>query len=411
MKTKLLYILILLFSINLEVFAQQENLLNQMSDPNNRYYDIVNYANQFFAQNPSLTTVEDGIYTEYLRWKNFWESRTYNSKNGSGNLTKGNAIVSSFLFQPICTIASSYSGHWQPIGPLSYPFQNQGKVHSILVDPSDPNTVYLGLPGGGVFKCSNFLSTTQQPHWICMTEHTGLYGLWVNSMVINPYTHDLFIAATNSGRDGYGVGVIGLHQNGTYFQTPLSVNATQQITNIPKIIIHPTNPSIMYAISPGNVYYTNDGGVTWPSIYDVTIFGNNDFKDIEFFPSNPNKIIVSGSQVLIHDINTLGIWQNTTSALSVHDSIVRIEVLVSNNNLYAIYKNGSDDRMDVSTNNGLNWSLYKDIADNSILFGTEIAMHPNTPDVFYCEKLGGGTSGRRVNKTIDGGLNFQTCSE
>lgn len=120
MKTKYLYILVLLLSINSKVFSQQENLLNQMSDPSNSYFDIVIYASQFFSQNPSLTTEEDGIYAEYMRWKNFWEPRMYNSKDGAGNLNKANAMMSSFLFQPICTTASNFSGHWKPIGPLNY---------------------------------------------------------------------------------------------------------------------------------------------------------------------------------------------------------------------------------------------------------------------------------------------------
>ena len=50
--------------------------------------------------------------------------------------------------------------NWQPVGPFTHTntgswSSGQGRVNIIHVDPSNPNTIYLGSPAGGIWKSTN----------------------------------------------------------------------------------------------------------------------------------------------------------------------------------------------------------------------------------------------------------------
>jgi len=75
------------------------------------------------------------------------------------------------------------TGSWLNIGPTNASrFQNgvtqasadSGRLRNILQDPTDPNTVYVLVGVGGLWKTTNFFS--QNPNWVPLTDAIGTAG-------------------------------------------------------------------------------------------------------------------------------------------------------------------------------------------------------------------------------------------
>jgi hypothetical protein len=75
------------------------------------------------------------------------------------------------------------SGSWINIGPTNASrFQNgvtqastdSGRLRNIIQDPTDPNTVYVLVGVGGLWKTSNFFA--QKPNWVPLTDSIGTAG-------------------------------------------------------------------------------------------------------------------------------------------------------------------------------------------------------------------------------------------
>lgn len=422
-----------------------DSLFYMMGDPNINYFDVVAYAEILFAANPEFIDssgtaedqeVEDNIYSAYSHWKEFWRYR-YGMKNGiPGDRTNyvlalantssqgpngGNSTQS---IQAICSTAGSKIANWEALGPMQLSLQKIGKVHVVRPDPNDPswNTVYLGLPGGGVFRTTNFRDPN--PNWTCLTESSRAPGLWVNDIAIDPVSpFDIYVATGNQGREGDGIGVVKVSQAGVVSSTDLTTNPTRFVKKLWKILINPVDHLTVYAISTCDFYVTHDGGATWPSEYH-----DNGclIQDIEFVPNtNYEKVIISGGEIRIWDENGGGSLSNPKY---IHNSSVQnvgcacIQITTTNssastypNSLFAIYRDGVDNIIDVSTDEGNTWTEYWDIDDNKINImrngeSCETVMDPSDPNYFFGEAPGSGPVYRRVRIMDHANLSYAMIS-
>ena len=109
---------------------------------------------------------------------------------------------------------------WTPVGPASSTDET-GQVNAIAVDPSDPsgNTVYVGGASGGIWKTTDFLTTSPNgPTWIPLTNFGPSAAINIGSITIFPRNDNpnqsIIIAATGgvtsgqSGSDAPGVGFL-----------------------------------------------------------------------------------------------------------------------------------------------------------------------------------------------------------
>src|SRR2546430_10623426 len=91
-----------------------------------------------------------------------------------------------------------------------------GVVTAIAVDPSDPsgNTVYVGGASGGVWKTTDFLTTSPQgPTYVPLTDFGPTFSLNIGSLAVfgrnNDPNQSIVFAATGEGDTGSkGVGVL-----------------------------------------------------------------------------------------------------------------------------------------------------------------------------------------------------------
>lgn len=105
------------------------------------------------------------------------------------------------------------SNQWTPVGPAGTgargPGLNaevSGRVNAIAVDPSDPsgNTVYAGAASGGIWKTTNFLTTSPTgPTWIPLLDEGPTQGLRIGGITVvgrnNDPNQSIIFAATGDG--------------------------------------------------------------------------------------------------------------------------------------------------------------------------------------------------------------------
>jgi photosystem II stability/assembly factor-like uncharacterized protein len=168
------------------------------------------------------------------------------------------------------------------------PAQMGGRTDDLAIVDSDPRIMYVGAAAGGVFKTVNGGAT-----WKAIFEDQP-----------NPSIGDLALAPSNPSILYVGTGEPNNRQSaswgdGVYKTMDGGVTWThlglKETSHIGRIVVHPTDPNIVYVAAQGDlwgpnkergVYKSTDGGATWTQ----TLFINEDTgaNDIAIDPQSPN---------------------------------------------------------------------------------------------------------------------------
>ncbi|PCE64648.1 WD40/YVTN/BNR-like repeat-containing protein [Sediminicola luteus] len=178
-------------------------------------------------------------------------------------------------------------------------------VHRIVIDPTDPNTVYVGAIGSpwgehperGVFKTTDGGKTWKKILFV--NNKTG-----VADMVMDPKNpNKLLVAMWEHKRDpwffksgGAGSGLYMTHDGGANWKK------LNDEDGLPKgdlgrigIAIAPGKPNVVYALVEAKknaLYKSEDGGFKWKKINDKNDIGNRPFYYSEIYvdPQNENRV-------------------------------------------------------------------------------------------------------------------------
>ncbi len=147
------------------------------------------------------------------------------------------------------------------------------------------------------------------------------------------------------------------------------------------IVIHPTNPDIVYVSNSAGVHKTINGGITWQKMSSF------DGHALEIDPNNPQKIIVA-SFTGVYLSNDAGVNWTKTHASSVWDVKFKPD---DSNVVYAIsIKNNTYFDLIVSTDGGASFTSDVNFPVNlEEKNGAVLAVTPANPDVVYLAMLSG----------------------
>jgi hypothetical protein len=178
---------------------------------------------------------------------------------------------------------------WRNIGPANM----GGRIADIVGIPSPSKTFYVAAAGGGIWKTTN-AGTTFRP--VFDHEHVISMG----SLAIAPSDTNEVWAGTGEQNTRNSIspgGGIFKSTDGGMTWKAMGLEKTQQIG---RIIVHPTNPEIVYVAALGHawdsnpergLYKTVDGGKSWQLIKFVS--DKAGFIDVAMDPSNPDVLYAS----------------------------------------------------------------------------------------------------------------------
>lgn len=177
---------------------------------------------------------------------------------------------------------------WRSIGPANM----GGRITALAVVESDPTTYYVATASGGLLKTTNNGTT-----------FTHLFDnqptVSIGDVAVAPSKPEIVWVGTgeNNPRNSvsYGDGVYKSTDGGKTW-TNMGLKKSYQIG---KILIHPTNPDIVYVGALGRLYgpneerglfKTTDGGKTWKKILYVD--AKTGVIDMRMDPFEPNTLLV-----------------------------------------------------------------------------------------------------------------------
>lgn len=285
------YILIPSFVLFFSFFSRAQTPLVSIeiqghSVNSNNYYKITAELDAYWESNP-LKNVKGSGFKPYQRWKEYWK----NYLHSDGTLMTSDEITKQFRqsrqsFRSITTgkTTATDKSDWQPLGPFSHKNKGswssgQGRVNITVVDPSNPNTIFIGSPNGGLWK-----STDHGSSWINLTDTLPTIGIsgiavdYANSNIVYISTGD------EDGSDSYTSGIYKSLDGGfswtklSYPYSPFSLSG--------EILINPTDSKMLWVVGNNGLYKTIDGGATWTRKLTSTC------KEIRLNPKNPNTVFV-----------------------------------------------------------------------------------------------------------------------
>src|ERR1019366_8942969 len=175
---------------------------------------------------------------------------------------------------------------WRSIGPVNM----AGRITDVEGDPRNPKVFYVSGATGGIWKTVN-AGTTWGPIW----DHAPIASM--GDVALAASDPKIIWAGTGEqnsrNRVSPGYGVYKSVDGGATW-TSMGLEKTQHIG---RIVVHPTNPNIVYVAALGaqwasnperGLYKTVDGGTTWTM--SKFISDKAGFVDIVMDPRDPNRL-------------------------------------------------------------------------------------------------------------------------
>ncbi|CAN1535913.1 Secretion system C-terminal sorting domain [Flavobacteriaceae bacterium] len=194
------------------------------------------------------------------------------------------------------------TSNWQPIGPTQnsaiQTTRGRGRINVICVDPSDPNTIYFGAPAGGIWKTTNSGAS-----WVPLFDEFAQIGVSGIAVAYNNPNIVYIATGDKDANDSYSIGIYKSINGGTSWSpTGLTLNNTSQ--GLGDLVIHPTNPNILWCATSTGIKKTTDGGITWTTA-TITGAAASSFTQgsLRLKPGNPDIIYASTATKIYKSIN------------------------------------------------------------------------------------------------------------
>ena len=288
---------------------------------------------------------------------------------------------------------------WKPIGPqpTSSYFPNNwgltsGRINSVAVSSANPNIVLIGAASGGVWRSAdggaNFTPVTDSQ-----------IDIAVGSISFSASNPNVVYAGMGDKESNYfGSGVLKSVDAGQTW-VRVSNNSLPAPGRVSQILVDPNDSNrvyvAQYAVLNGNTLYgsgffiSTDGGFNWTKTFSGLP------KDLVQHPTQPNTLYMASTRDDNASGSTLGgvfkstnngmTWTRIYSSPYSSTSNAKIAVTpVAPQNLYVLIGSGSTARVEISTDEGANWTNKNSNFDTGqFSYNCYIFVHPANPNTIY----------------------------
>lgn len=196
-KRRVSFLLMCFFSLaclNNNLSAQENrHELDSLLAGKNRMDQISPIVHQYFKTHKEQQGLEkESNYQHWLRWEKWMLTHLDENGDFTNIAQRTNDAVNSMRTQygefarPTAayrvedqspTFTGSASGFWSPLGPftnnvVANGLEGIGRMDRIAFHPTDGNTIFVGSPGGGLWK-----TTDGGSNWTCLTNSLPLIAI------------------------------------------------------------------------------------------------------------------------------------------------------------------------------------------------------------------------------------------
>ena len=361
--------------------------------------DMVNSFNEYWS-NRDWTKKGSG-FKPFMRWENHWRNKTNEQgflitpKEMWDALAQKNLTKSKNNNQKLAT------SNWLPIGPFTHVntgswSSGQGRVAVVCVDPSNPNTIYIGSPAGGIWK-----STDLGVNWLPLADNLPQIG--VSGIAVDPTNSNTIYIATGDkdASDTYSIGVLKSTDGGVNWNTTgLTFSNTSTLAG--DLVINPSNNQVLCCATSVGLYKTSNGGATWA----VTQAGNFAQGAIRLKPNDPTTVYATSYNTFYKSTNSGDSFSVITSALPTTSARMILDVTPANSNYVYVLSaasGGGFGGIYKSTDSGASFALTSTGTDvfesTQSWYDMAFAVSSTNPDEIYTGCL-------NIWKSSDAGVNF-----
>ena len=396
---------------------------------------IAEYQRAFdkWAENKNLDSTRGWKW--YKRWEEGFSQRTTLGRSSpeAGVLLSEAVRVAELKNQS----AQSKKSSWTPVGPDVFPsvgssYFGMGRINCIAFHPVDPNTFWVGVAQGGMWKTTDGGNT-----WTPLTDDLPI--LRISDIAVHQTDPDIMYVCVGDyaylgvslqldarkRNTHFGLGVYKTIDGGLSWQpTGLTYNLTDGDASLMRrVFIHKNNPDTLVAAGINGIWKSYDAGNSWTQTLDTIIW------DIEYDPVDSEVLYASSGYIASYDTGSAGIMKSTdfgstwswlNTGIPTTQQAQRIELAISPsdpNYIYAITCDMSGGLFGVyrSTDAGSTWSMQTGSTQNILewydgsgsngqgTYDLALMVSPYNRDVIYA-------GGVNMWMSANGGMTWAGCS-
>jgi hypothetical protein len=333
----------------------------ELKRPNPSFYDIMHIMDK----NNFGDTTEGSFYKQMKKTELIWHDRLF----PTGQAMQMGAAVTDYVKKfNSGQVSTCNNQQWTEVGPSGNPGgvgAGSGQIHAIKCSPQyiTDKTVYAASNWGGLFKSVN------SGPWVNLNTDLQLPFTSVSDIAIDPTnTQRIYITTgdaemsmghfaqnldgTPSQRTPLFTGGVYRSENGGLNWNHINGGSSQPLLDdfinggtIRKILLHPDLNNVLYIVTSQGVYKCTNATATiptWTKIFSP--LNDTELKGMEFKPTDPNTIYVSGRDIY-RSTNGGLTWTSITGSgtgldlnnLPTSFLVDRVNIAVTNNNIHAVY--------------------------------------------------------------------------
>jgi len=270
---KVILPLILILVLSSVCFGQNDSTVfwqKAISDSTSDFFEVSSIQDQYFRNHPDAISNESDSRSEFYRWYKFWNHRVDQSDGQIASISHALEKYHNIYrnLNDWYAQSSNTSSDWRFLGPKGLTSQNYGIVGCAKFDRNDPTlkTFYAGTGTSGLWKTTNGGLT-----WKNITGNYLVSGMGISDILIHPTNPDIIYIATlcqGLGRTYYySNGIMKTTDGGQTWSYCYSLNPSDK-TVISKMVMNPNNPNQIIAFGANQIFRTMDGS-TWSPILNV----------------------------------------------------------------------------------------------------------------------------------------------